>query len=493
VEYANTVNDLFGPAYAKIAEEMDPGDAAFEGFRNDIAVTVVDSKTFEQLRSVAAKISTALPAADLLKIAGCSATTSACQTQFVRNLGRLLYRRPLVDDDLVALLPLFAVAADDPVPFERGARLVLATMLQAPAFLYRLETKKPIDPRSNRPAGPGPFEMATRLSYLVWASTPSAELLAAAEKGELLTPPSIGGQLEAMLADPRARRGARVFADEWLALYRNVTIRRPRPDLGVTPALLGDMRLETLDFVERIALGRDTDLMSLFTDLRTRVTPALGKVYGVALTAPAVIDLGALKNRVGLLTQPGFLGINAGEAQASIVDRAMAVRDHLLCLPPLSTPQGLDVAAIFEKTDPNLSERDRFAQHRTDSRCAACHEQIEPFGYAFEVFDLVGRAIDKDAAGHVLRGNGEMVLDEVKQPYANVREFAGILGKSPSVAACVANRFIRYAMGREVASTEAVEKTTQDAFRAAGRTYTALVRATGLSESFRAAGPEVLQ
>jgi hypothetical protein len=65
VEYANTVNDLFGPAYAKIAEELDPGDAAFEGFRNDIAVTIVDSKTFEQLRSVAAKISTALPAADL--------------------------------------------------------------------------------------------------------------------------------------------------------------------------------------------------------------------------------------------------------------------------------------------------------------------------------------------------------------------------------------------------------------------------------------------
>jgi hypothetical protein len=296
-----------------------------------------------------------------------------------------------------------------------------------------------------------------------------------------------------MLNDPKSRRAVRIFADEWLAVYRNVTIRRPRPDLGVTQALLGDMRAETVDFVERVALGKDTNLMSMFTDMQTKVTPALGKVYGVQLTSPTLIDLGPLKNRTGLLTQPGFLGVNAGEAQASIVDRAMAVRDHLLCLPTLSTPDGVDIAAIFAKTNPNASERERFAQHRTDARCAACHDQIEPFGYAFEVFDLVGRAVDKDERGNVLRGNGDMMLDETRHSYANVREFAGIMAKSPSVAACLAKRFARYAMGRELAHNEAAETTVEEGFRAGGRTYSALVRATGLSGSFRAASPEVLQ
>jgi hypothetical protein len=85
------------------------------------------------------------------------------------------------------------------------------------------------------------------------------------------------------------------------------------------------------------------------------------------------------------------------------------------------------------------------------------------------------------------------MLDETRHSYANVREFAGIMAKSPSVAACLAKRFARYAMGRELAHNEAAETTVEDGFRAGGRTYPALVRATGLSGSFRAASPEVLQ
>ncbi len=482
VEYANTLGDLFGSAYQTMAAELDAGEAAYEGFHNDVAVSLVDSGIFAQLRSVAGKVSMALPAADLIKIAGCSASTVACQTQFIRNLGRSLYRRPLVDDDLTNLLPLFAVAVADASPFDRGARLVAQTMLQAPSFLYRLEAA--------RPAGPDAFELATRLSYLLWASTPSRELLDAAQSGAL-TAPTLGMQVDALLADPKARRGLRVFADEWLALYRNVTVRRPRPDLGTPLALLADMRTETLDLIERVGLAKDTDLMSVFTDGKTRVTPALAKVYGVPFVAPGMIDVSTLAHRGGFLTQPGFLGINSGEAQASIVDRAMAVRDHLLCLPTLSTPKGLDVATLFAKTDPNLSERQRFVQHRSDAACAACHSQIEPLGYPFEVFDVVGRVVEKDPRGNALKGDGEMSLDGRMQLYKNVKEFAGILAGSPTVQACVAKRFARYGMGRVVASGEALDGAAPDAFKTDGRTYAALVRSLAMSAAFRAVGSEV--
>src|SRR5262249_13653459 len=135
--------------------------------------------------------------------APCTDATAACRGGFIRRLGRLTYRRPLTDADVANLAPLFdAALPDDPNAFETGARLVVQAMLQSPYFLYRLERA------GVQPAPPGPYEIATRLSYLVWSSAPSPELLDAAERGELAAGGgALPGVVTGMLADPRARRG----------------------------------------------------------------------------------------------------------------------------------------------------------------------------------------------------------------------------------------------------------------------------------------------
>ncbi len=102
------------------------------------------------------------------------------------------------------------------IPHDEAFRLVLARVLVAPAFLYRVEKPGP-------GAGQGPvsdWELASRLSYFLWSSLPDEELRQVAAAGRLHDPDTLVTEMRRMLRDPRTRRLATEFACQWLHIYR---------------------------------------------------------------------------------------------------------------------------------------------------------------------------------------------------------------------------------------------------------------------------------
>jgi hypothetical protein len=490
-EYANTISDVFGVAFSRdeIGALPDDQPATSGGFRNDIQALLPTSVRTDAYEALATLVADRVAwAGKLATYATCTDPTAVCREAFVRALGRVAYRRPLSDNEARNLTPLFDLATSDAPGFQSGARLVVAAMLQSPHFLYRLERIDNVDSASGKSA-PSPFELATRLSYLAWQSAPSAALLDAAQRGDLSAETSFLQTVQRVLTDGLAERGFQGYAQDWLQLYRLDT-RTPNDPQGVTSALLAEMKQETLRFVTRVGLTEGKDLTSLFTDKKTELGPALAQVYGVAAPATgfSTYDLTADPNRIGILTQPGFLILRAAPERATIVHRGLMVQRVFLCTEVPAPPA--DAATKIDSIPTNLTDRDRFALHANSPSCQACHSTFDPLGYPFEPYDLSGKFRTHDSYGNVLRSDGEVALDGAKQTFANTAAFADLLGKSASVRRCLVSKALQYALGRSLTSAdEAAIDGLAPRFDAAGRTYAAAITLVATSTAFRASAP----
>jgi hypothetical protein len=490
-EYINTVGDLLGVTLTTDDASLLPQDqpATGGGFRNDIQgllPTAVRTDAYEALATLISE--RAAWAGGLSTHATCTDPTPSCREGFIRHLGRLLYRRPLTDGDVHNLAPLFDLAKNDAAGFQEGGRLVVRAMLQSPHFLYRLERLDSVDSSSGK-SGPSPFEVATRLSYFAWLSGPTPQLLDAAERGELSQDASYAAAVERVIAGAEARRGFEGYAEDWLQLYR-LDARTPNEPRGVSQALLTEMKQETLRFAARIALTENRDLTALFTDKKTELGPALAQVYG--LTPPsqgfASYDLSSDPNRVGILTQPGFLILRAAPERATIVHRGLMVLRIFMCSEVPAPPA--DAATKIDAIPANLTDRERFSLHASSATCKACHSTFDPLGLPFEPYDLAGKWRTHDEFGNVLRSDGEVTLDDTPQPYKNTAEFASLLGKSPGVQRCFVSKMFQYGLGRSLGSAdEAAVDDLAKHFQSAGRTYAAAITSVATSPAFRAMAP----
>ena len=499
--YVNTVRSLLGASIigsddANVLPLDEPATGG--GFQDDRAALLPSSVRTDAYETVATRVAERVAwMGGLSAYATCTDPTAACREGFIRHLGRLMYRRPLTDGDVANLAPLFDAdaAGMDTSAFETGARLVLQAMLQSPHFLYRLERLDNVDSKLGL-ATPSAFEIATRLSYLVWLSAPTPDLLDAAERGDLATDASFKTTVESMVADPLAEHGFEGYAEDWLQLYR-LDARTPNTALGVTTDLLAELKEENLRFVKRIALAEGRDLTALFTDKVTELGPALAQVYGVNPPAGGLpiaqvftqYDLANNPNRIGLLTQPGFLILRAAPARVTIVHRGLMVLRVFLCTEVPAPPDG--AAAQLVNVPLNLTDRERFAMHASSPTCQGCHGEIDPLGYPFEPFDMAGRWRKLDANGNVLRSDGDVVLDGASQHFNNTAEFARLLAGSPSVQRCFVSKLFQFGMGRNL---QGKDHNTLDEialhFQDAGRTYRAAVTSVAASSAFRAMGSD---
>jgi hypothetical protein len=490
-EYLNTIGDIFGSAAATqaagIATALD-GPPPVLALLNDIAARTIQDQFVAEYSDVATAVATNVPWTQLAAYTSCTTNLSTtCQNDFISKLGRLMYRRPLTSAEVTNLASVYTGTAanpgpndplsKDPTPFETGSRLVVQAMLMSPNFLYQLETQQ-----GPNPAPPTTYEVATRLSMLLWKAGPDAALLDAAAAGKMGSPAGIGAQMTTMLADPRARRGAREFADDWLGVY-SVPARTQLPSANLTGTVLADMRTETLRFFERLAFDDKADLMQLFLDKKTEISPELAKLYGLTpmgTTPTAVYDLSANPNRVGLLTQAATLGVRAGPAAASIAQRGHWVMNNLLCadLGPIDPAAQAAANKAMAMLPPTASERAFFALHETlGPSCAGCHTTMDAMGFPFLTYDVAGAYVTHDGYGNVLDPSGTLKLDGTAQPYKNVAEFAAVLAKSPTVEKCLVHKYVQYFLGRNPTAREDLAQvdSVDTAFHQQGRQFSQLV------------------
>jgi hypothetical protein len=316
-----------------------------------------------------------------------------CAERIVSSLAGQAYRRELEDRDVDALMDFFDQGAEDG-GFDRGIRTALEAMLVSPHFLFRIES-------APQNAGPGdifavdPVDLASRLSFFLWGTSPDEELLEAARSGTLSSPAGLERETLRMLADDRSVSLSTRFARLWLRLQ---DLDKVQPDAFGFPnyskQLADDMRQETELFFNNL-VREDRSILELFDANYTFVNERLARHYGMS---------GVVGDDFQRVTYPdsrrqGVLGHGSVLVQTSLgnrtspVIRGKWVMEVLLGSPPPPPPPGVPTLEETSGTDEGkiLTTSERMAAHRTNPTCASCHSLIDPIGLALDNFDVTGK------------------------------------------------------------------------------------------------------
>ena len=377
-------------------------------------------------------------------------------SELLRSFARRAYRRPPTDAEVGRLVRLVEEAQKDGASWEASVGLALQAVLISPKFLFRAE----LDDRPTAPkAHPiGEHQLASRLSYFIWASAPDEELLRLADAGKL------SGQLEKqvrrLLADPRARTLVTSFGMQWLQLQRIDFIA---PDGGLFPSfndtLRRSMMRETGLFLEEVFL-KDRSVLDLVAADFTFVDERLGHHYRLPgyerkgrQRGPTPFKRVELKdaNRGGLLTQASVLTVTSNPTRTSPVKRGKWVLEQILGEPPPPPPP--DVPELEETGEAIQAGplKKRMEQHRADPNCANCHQRMDAIGFALENFDAIGAWRTKDGTFPVDAG-GEFPDGTKFSGPADLRKV--ILDRKDRFVRCLAEKLMTYALGRGVEAAD---------------------------------------
>ncbi|MBL9149368.1 MAG: DUF1592 domain-containing protein [Phycisphaerae bacterium] len=390
-------------------------------------------------------IDTAAPTRELRALAGDDPAIDA----FVDALLPRAFRRPVTDEERAEFAATVAAAVGPEAGSGARVRAAITAALVDPRFLFRVER----DPEpGNAERALSPHELATRLSYACWSSSPDAELLAAAGRGELGDDASLARELQRLLDDPRSIALAEHFGQQWL-LVRAIEGKELDPGQfpGATPALLGDMKAETTLFLDRM-LRENRPLRELLTADWTYLNRRLAEHYGID-----GVDGDWLRPvHVGDARVPGLLGhgsvavATSNPTRTSPVKRGKWVLEALLDAPPPPPPPGVPALAEREARGTGRSMREMLAAHRADPGCASCHVRMDGLGLVLETIDPVGReraTIDGAAIDAKATLPGIGTID-------GPRALAAALSNDPDVVRSIVRHMYVYLLGRAMTTDD---------------------------------------
>jgi hypothetical protein len=403
-----------------------------------------------------------------------------CVRSIIETFGRRAYRRPLEAaevDGLVSIFELAAAQGDDEI---EGMKLVLRAMLTSAHFLFRVEIDE--DPESLTAHPLSDFELATRLSYFLWSSTPDDELLDLAAQKKLQDAATLSAQVKRMLDDPRADALVDNFAGQWLFL-RALASREPNaiafPDFD--EELRASMHQEANLFLKAFLKDESLSLPELVTADFSYVDARLSEHYGLGDVNGSEHQKVTFDSaeRGGYLRSGAWLTLTSNPDRTSPVKRGKWILENLLCAEPPPPPAGVEG---FKPEDLEAkSQAQLLAQHREDPICAACHNLMDPLGLAMENYDGVGawRTLDH---GFPIEPAGEFEGES----FASPGEFVDLLAEDERFSECAVEKMMTYALGRGTSESD-LEYLAEinDGFRGDGMKLRRLVERVVLSEPFR--------
>lgn len=458
-EYENTVRDLFG-VDMDIAERFPADGAGGEGFDNNGNALFVSSIQVEKyLEAADIVVERAFPTGmafedwpERFRVdAAWPLHRREAARQVIEEFLPRAWRRPASRSEVDGLMRLFDDAYDRGAAFEAALKLVLKGALVSPNFLFLAEPE---------PDFPGvyeldDFQLATRLSYFLWASLPDEELFRLARANRLRDLAVLEEQVKRMLKDPKAQALGERFAAQWLGIDRLGETTKPDADLFpmFDEALAADMRQEVAMFFTHVVQS-DRSVLEFIDAEYTFANSRLAEIYDVdEVTSPA-FERVALRdeNRGGVLGMAAVLTATSHPRRTSPVLRGKWVLEQLLGdhVPP--PPPGVGELEEPKSDGEPATLRARMELHREKEECASCHARMDPIGFGLENFDPIGRwrmedgELPIDAAGELPSGDsfeGPRELKEIllKRKGAFVRNFA--------------RKMLGYALGRSLTRYDA--------------------------------------
>jgi hypothetical protein len=401
-----------------------------------------------------------------------------CAELFVGGFGERAFRRPITADERKLLLQTFE-AGRTAAGFREGVRRVIEVVLSSPQFLYRFEVGEP----SERPgvARLTSWELATRLSYLIFVSMPDSGLYRAVWGGYLSSPEGRRELLDLLLQDPRAMRGRISFLERWLDPSAVRLVTKPPEatffDVELREALITSAHRT----FAQVAFASDQN--SLFTSSELWANEAMTHPYGLwppPFGEAAIVRPQAEKQRFGILTYPAILSSLANGAETSPVARGVLFVEEVLCteLPP--PPDNIAAVAPAEARM-GATMRDRLSEHTNNPACATCHQLFDPVGLGLENYDGYGVFRSHDGV-HPINASGRLLGQDFDGP----EQLAVLLGQSSKVSDCLVKQWFRYVFGRDPLPTDdCTLQQLKTNFERNGRSLDALLRATVETDAFR--------
>jgi hypothetical protein len=435
-ELRTTLQDLLGTDPGADIELL-PADSG-SSFDTEAAGQAPSAALVEGLKLVGKRAAERLVAdpVRLNALLGCTKRDTACLRSFVGTFGRRVLRRPLAEDEVERYVAL-AEKPGAQGQFEAGVLLVVRALLLAPEFAYLIETGKPV---ANHPdiVELTACELAARLAYLLWGSTPDDALLDAAAQGLLDTSAGLEHEAQRLLDSPAAHRRVVDFHAQWLG-YRQSALPS---DLAAA------MQRETNVLVERTAFDPTRSWYDLFLARDTYVDDSLAAHYDLAndgKSGPRWHPYAGTE-RQGILSHATFLSVRSKFGDTSPTQRGLLVRTKLLCQAVNPAPPDVNVDTPPVAAGPSICKRDRYEAH-AHGKCANCHAPLDPVGFGLENYDQTGafRVHDPGAPDCPISGQGELTeLGTFRGP----AQLADRLVQSGQLDACVVEQFYRFAVGR---------------------------------------------
>lgn len=476
VEYGNTLRDLYG-VDPSIADNL-PEEVFGEGYLNSLSP--LQSELFLDIankvlnRILAREGEAPTPTQKHLfgEAPPDGADLQKAARRIARSLARDAYRRPASEAELDVLIEVFDLGRDHKLDYLSALGLMLKAILVSPQFLFItpaagvVESDERIVPLDN-------FQLASRLSYLLWMSPPDGQLSALADRGKLHEPKILRSQVKRLIMHPRSRALFDGFGAQWLGLDKmeNQTFDANLfPQM--TPAMRSAMMEEARLFFESIV--RDNQSVVRFVDSDyTFLNGTIAKLYGLeksvkgkAMRKVKLTD----PNRGGILGMPAALASTSFPNRTSPVKRGVWVLEQLLGEhippPPADVPELEDQD---RKSVEGLTLRQRTKLHQADPVCANCHKVLDPIGFGLENFDAIGRWREHDDGGGAIDPSGQLPDGET---FTNPKELKQLIAKSEaSLARNLTERLMAYALCRqlegydEIVVDQLMEKIAEDDYR----------------------------
>ncbi len=456
-EYGNTVHDLFGVDRG-IADAL-PDEVGGAGYLNSFSPLQL-----EQYLAIADKVlaeawpAGELPSDDFFKrLFGSRGNALEPNSETVgeevqtrpiaESLARTMYRRPASESEVGVLLDVYRLGRKSELSFSDTLRLMVKATLVSPQFLFITPADVPDESAKIVPLDD--YQLASRLSYFLWATMPDAELMRLADAGKLHEHDVLRAQVKRMLASPKSRALFDGFGAQWLGLddWRDRTFdpdKFPQMNAALRSAMYDEARL-LFDSVVRNNLSVHTFIDCDFT-FANEPLAAIYLLDDVSGQAMQKVKL-ANRNRGGVLAMPAVLAATSFPNRTSPVNRGVWVLEqvlgeHVPPAPPDVPPLEEQEATATE----NLTMRELTEMHRKDPVCANCHRLLDPIGFGLENFDAIGRWRDSDDNGGPIDASG--VLPDGKSFSSPAELKTMVSGRLDDFARNLTEKLLAYALCR---------------------------------------------
>jgi hypothetical protein len=328
-------------------------------------------------------------------------TAQEAATQVLKKFLSRAFRRQVTGEEFQEYFQLFESVYEKESSFSVALKLTLSAVLVSPKFLFIIEVP-------NDSPGPVPIsdpELATRLAYFLWGSSPDDELQSLANSNELHDPETLKTQVKRMLEKRNSRKVrnfAQVFIEQWLGTRALGREFKPDPSVkGYDSELEGGMKYEPVFFFHEI-LTKNRSLLDIIDADYTYANRRLARHYkikGEFREQPKRIEIKDQPHRGGFLNMAAVLAISSHPQRTSPVLRGKWILETLIGEPPPPAPPNVPELEEDGEAATAQSLRERLEIHRENPTCATCHDRIDPLGFSLENYDVLGRWREEEG-GH---------------------------------------------------------------------------------------------